>query len=290
MSRIHKILSRAERDGTAHAVPWPPAGLPRRAAIHAVPHSWQSDEASPDLDGRRDDGVGPLAGDLSALPARPVFGVKLSKLLVTALDPFAPAAEQYRSLRTRIAQVEGSHPRRVIAMTSPCRGDGRSVTAANLVLAMGQEFDKRVLAIDADLRHARLHSLFGIAREPGLVDVLTGAVRLEEALVSLPGHRILILPAGAAHTQPTELLGSVQMRRLLEQLRSQLDRIVIDSAVAHTADTGAMEAAVDGVMLVVRAGRTPRQAIERALGTIPDAKVMGFVLNDSRAIDGLSST
>jgi tyrosine-protein kinase Etk/Wzc len=106
-----------------------------------------------------------------------------------------------------------------------------------------------VLVVDADLRR-RLHNLFGIAREPGLVDVLTGAVRLEEALVSLPGHRVLILPAGAT-TQPAELLGRCRCRRLLEQLRSPLDRIVIDSTVAHTADTGAIEAAVDGVMLVV---------------------------------------
>ena len=287
MSLIHKILAKAERDGTAA---WPPAGVQRRTAIRAVPPPWHADTTTSAVGGDSFDGDRrPLeAGtDLTLLPARPVFGVKLNKLLVAATEPFSAAAEQYRSLRTRIAQVEAGRSRRVIAITSPCRDDGRTVTVANLALAMAQEFEKRALVIDADLRHARLHNLLGIARAPGLVDVLTGAVRLEEALVSLPGHRLLILPAGAAHTQPAELLGSAQMRRLLEQLRSQVDRLLIDSAVAHTADTGAIEAAVDGVVLVVRAGRTPRPAIERALAAIPDAKLMGFVLNDGRAHDGL---
>jgi Mrp family chromosome partitioning ATPase len=110
--------------------------------MHAVPASWQHAELSRDAgdDGFGDAGVrqNEANTDLTTLPARPVFGVKLSKLLVTALDPFAPAAEQYRSLRTRIAQVEGGHHRRVIALTSPCRGDGRTVTVANLALAMAR--------------------------------------------------------------------------------------------------------------------------------------------------------
>jgi capsular exopolysaccharide synthesis family protein len=221
---------------------------------------------------------------------RPVFGVKLNKLLVAAVEPFSAAAEQYRSLRTRISQLDADSPRQVLAISSPVRGDGKTLTVLNLALSMAQEFDRRTLLIDADLRHARLHSLLGIPREPGLADVLSGATTIEEAMVTLPGHRLQVLPAGAVHSQPAELLGSSQMRRLIDGLRRHFDRVVIDTAPAHTADTGALEHCFDGALLVVRAGRTPRPAIERALGAIPAAKLVGLVLNDSRSADGLAGS
>ena len=221
---------------------------------------------------------------------RPVFGVKLSRLLVAAVDPFSAAAEQYRSLRTRIAQLDAESPRQVLAVTSPTRGDGKTLTALNLALSMAQEFDRRTLLLDADLRHARLHLLLGIPREPGLVDVLSGTTSMDEALVTLPGHRLQVLPAGAGHTQPAELLGSTPMRRLIDGLRRHFDRVVIDTAPAQSADTGALECCFDGALVVVRAGRTTRPAIERALTAIPAAKLVGMVLNDSRAADGLTGS
>jgi Mrp family chromosome partitioning ATPase len=98
----------------------------------------------------------------------------------------------------------------------------------------------------------------------------------------------VVLPAGSAHTQPTELLASSQMRQLFEMLRRQFDRIVVDAASAQTADTGALQTAVDGVLVVVRAGHTPRPAIERALESIPTARMLGLVLNDSRSLDALA--
>ncbi len=290
MSRIHRILSRAERDGTMTRLTWP---LERHGgdSLPAAAGGW--DIATTAIDATSDpDGPPPgadQAADPTLLGARPVFGVKLDRMMVTALDPFSAAAEHYRSLRSRIAREEGGVPRRVILATSPGRGDGTSVTVGNLALAMAQEFDRRALVIDADLRHARLHTLLGIAREPGLVDVLTGSARLEEALVSLPGHRLVVLPAGAAHTQPAELLGSAPMRRLLELLRQRFDRLLVDSAPAPLADSAALQPLADGVLLVVRAGVTPRPDIERALGAIPAPRLMGMVLNASRTADGLST-
>jgi capsular exopolysaccharide synthesis family protein len=215
--------------------------------------------------------------------------VTLSPLLVASHEPFSAGAEQYRSLRTRVTRGDGHHTHKVLAITSACRGDGKSVTASNLALAMAQEFDRRALLVDADLRNARIHELFGIQRQPGLVDVLTGAVPIDEALVSLPGSRLVVLPAGSAHTQPTELLGSAQMRQLFEILRRQFDRIVVDSASAQSADAGALQGHVDSLVLVVRAGHTPRPAIERALHAIPATRLMGLVLNDSRSQDALTN-
>lgn len=302
MSRIHQILSKAERDGTTAGLTTADPGLPdvelrdlgprevalrdvdRPSAAPSLAGAWRSDTVG--------GGPGPAADSTgigtSDYVGRPVFGVKLNKLLVAAVEPFSAAAEQYRSLRTRISQFDTESPRQVLAVTSPLRGDGKTLTVLNLALSMAQEFDRRTLLIDADLRHARVHSLLGIPREPGLADVLSGGTTIDEAMVTLPGHRLQVLPAGVVHTQPAELLGSSQMRRLVDGLRRHFDRVVIDTAPAHTADAGALEHCFDGALVVVRAGRTPKPAIERALQAIPSAKLVGLVLNDSRSADGLS--
>lgn len=281
MSRIHRILSKAEQDGTVTRLTWPPdapgadEGLPAATGWRPLPAAFDPLPVAP---GEATELVG----------GRPVFGVKMSRLLVTAHEPFSAAAEQYRLLRTRMSQTEGDDPRRVISVTSPGRGEGKSVTAANLALALAQEFERRTLLVDADLRHARLHTLLGITREPGLVDVLDGSAPLEEALLTLPGHRLQVLPAGSAHTQPAELLASAQMKRLFELLRRSFDRVVVDSAAAQTSDAGALDGLLDGTLLVVRAGRSTRPAIARALSLIPATQFLGLVLNDSRRPDGPS--
>jgi len=317
MSRIHRILSRAERDGTAERLTWPERQGAGPERTLSIPRAWRvgttaelpaetMDDAPPD---DRDEvsaaasltdrpGIGASTVDTPVsrrdtaspiAPPRPLLGVTLSPLLVTSHEPFSAGAEQYRSLRTQVTRGDGSRTHKVLAITSPGRGDGKSVTACNLALAMAQEFDRRALLVDADLRNARVHELFGIQRQPGLVDVLTGAVSIDEALVALPGSQLVVLPAGSAHTQPTELLGSSQMRQLFEILRRQFDRIVVDSASAQSADTGALQGAVDSLLIVVRAGRTPRPAIERALQAIPATRMMGLVLNDSRSPDAFTN-
>lgn len=284
MTRAHRILSKADRDGTTRHM----APALERADIELLSDRRSRFAWNPGED------LAPSAVDESPLPptprelmptvpARPVFGTTLDKDMVAALSPFSPAAEQFRTLRTRIAQVESAGQRRVILVTSPGTGDGKTVTAANLALTMAQEFQRQVLLIDGDLRNARLHECLGIPREPGLSDVLAGDVPLEDALVSLSEYRVIALPAGTPHGRPTELLSSEPMRRLIENLGRRFDRVVIDSTSAHFADAGVLEPLVDGVLLIVRAGRTSRPAVARALGLVPRAKLLGLVLNDSRA-------
>jgi capsular exopolysaccharide synthesis family protein len=284
MTRAHRILSKADRDGTTRHM----APALERADIELLSDRRSRFAWNPGED------LAPSAADetplpqpprelMPAVPARPVFGTTLDKDMVAALSPFSPAAEQFRTLRTRIAQVESAGQRRVILVTSPGAGDGKTVTAANLALTMAQEFQRQVLLVDGDLRNARLHECLGIPREPGLSDVLAGDVPLEDALVSLSEYRVIALPAGTPHGRPTELLSSEPMRRLIENLGRRFDRVVIDSTSAHFADAGVLEPLVDGVLLIVRAGRTPRPSVARALGLVPRAKLLGLVLNDSRA-------
>ena len=121
---------------------------------------------------------------------------------MAALAPQSLAAEQYRSLRTRISSAENGRANRAIIVTSPGKGDGKSLTAANLALTMAQEYQHRVLLIDADLRRPTLHRLFGLPEAPGLTDVLMGAVTLDDAFVPLADHHLTVMPSGVSGDAP----------------------------------------------------------------------------------------
>lgn len=263
MSRIQEILSKAERDGTARRTR---AFADAAAPLIAPP---------PVVDGARANAFQePVASPPGTLDHR----------LVAALAPHSLAGEQYRSLRTRIKQAGNGRALRVIAITSPAKGDGKSLTAANLALTMAQEFNQRVLLMDGDMRRPTVHTLFGIAPSPGLSDVLMGAADVDQALVTLPEYHLTLLPSGPPPGHPAELLGSTAMRRVLDTLRTKFDRILVDmTPVQPLADLHVLAPMVDGLLMIVRAGVTPKPAIEHALSGLDLTKVLGLVLNETGA-------
>jgi capsular exopolysaccharide synthesis family protein len=277
MSRIQQILSKAEREGAVRHthVPMPEPGAPVDTPPASTPFARPA--APP---------VAPAAArsESSPGPARPrlIEAGLLSPLLVAAAAPHGAIAEQFRAIRTRLAVSENGHSRRVLLVTSPAKGDGKSVTAGNLALTMAQEFSRRVVIVDADLRRPSLHTLFGLPQGPGLSDVLLGRAALEEVLVTLPDYRLTVLPAGPVPDAPAELLGSAGMRRVIDALRTRFDRVVVDSPPAlPLADVGVLAPMTDGMLLVVRAGSTPKPLIDRALSVCDESQVVGLVLNDS---------
>jgi len=267
MSRIQEILKKAERDGAVHrtrafAAEGPAVGSPTAAAAATV--------------------ALPAALPVAERHQPADVAAALDHRLVAAFAPQSLAAEQYRSLRTRIKNAEHGRAVRSIIITSPNKGDGKSLTAANLALTMAQEFQQRVLLIDGDLRRPTIHRLFGIGDVPGLSEVLTGAVDVEDAVVNVAPHHLSVLPAGTVPSHPAELLGSTAMRRTLDALRARFDRILIDMPpVAPLADVPIALALADGLLMIVRAGVTPKPAIERALAGLDAGKVLGLVLNDA---------
>jgi capsular exopolysaccharide synthesis family protein len=201
-------------------------------------------------------------------------------LFVAATEPGSAAAEQYRLLRTRLEGREHGRRSHFVLVTSPGVGDGKTITSANLALTMAQEFQHTVVLVEADMRRPTLAALFGVRAEPGLVDVLVGAATLEDALVTVPGHNLFVLPAGLAAGRSTELLASSMMARVADSLRARFDRIVIDTPPVTLADTHVLARLADGVLMVVRAGVTPRPALEHALAGVDRDRVMGIVLNE----------
>jgi protein-tyrosine kinase len=279
MSRMQNILEKAEREGAVRRVvtlPEPPAGatlvpgepIPAFVAPPVVVVTAPAATAVPS----------------PATPPRAVSGTALNSRLVTAHSPASRAAEQYRSLRTRIIHADQVGPVHVVLITSPWRGEGKSLTAANLSLTMAQEYQRRICVVDADLRAPQLRALFGLPEGPGLTDVLTGRASLEDALVTLPEYNLTILPAGTAVEDPAELLGTTTMRRTIDTLRSQFDRVVMDTpAATPLADVSVLTSLVDSVVLVVKAGVTSRPAIQDAVAAIDASKLLGVVLNQTAA-------
>jgi receptor protein-tyrosine kinase len=207
-------------------------------------------------------------------------------LRVAAPSPLLPfgegqwrPSEQYRILRTKIVH----HPidPRLIVVTSPGPGDGKSVTAINSAAALSLKSESRVLLLDGDLRKSAMDRLLGLPESPGLSEVLVGAAMLEDAIVRTREFpNLYILGAGKASVNPVELLDSSVWRGVCSRLREQFRYVVVDSPpVGAVADYELIQEACDGVILVVRPDYTHRDLCKRALDVIPKAKFLGVLMN-----------
>lgn len=286
MSRIHRIVEKAEREGLLTWTRGEEPGSRRATAIEEPPAA--------DLReiGAGTDHLGPAAvedwreqeasAQIAASQPAPDSVPGIHPLLIAAIDPASPASEQYRLLRTRLEGRENGRRAQVMLVTSAQIGEGKTTTSANLALTMAQEFQQKVVLVDADLRRPALAALFGVEDGPGLVDVLVGAASLEDALVAIPDQHLLLLPAGLPAARSTELMASSMMQQVMDTLRSRYDRIVVDTPPVSVADTHVLARLADGLLLVVRAGMTPRPALEKALSNIDRQKVLGLVLNEVR--------
>jgi capsular exopolysaccharide synthesis family protein len=314
MSRIQEILAKAERDGTARrtqAEPFTPAPpvpfAPAPAPAHVTTAATAAPAAPPRVDGSS--ALDPFpsgtmaAASSSLAPAPPPVVPSLAAvasqatavtepraavatlhpLLIAAINPHSPVAEQYRTIRSRISHREETTTIRTLLVTSPGPGDGKSMTVANLALTMAQEFQRRVVLVDADFRGSSIHSLFGLPGTPGLAELLAGEATLDDVMVQLPDYRLTIIPAGNTPQFPTELLSSSLMRRVVDTLRSRFDKVLFDMpAVTPLADVATFAPMADGVVMVVRAGVTLRPALNDALNVFDEEKVLGLVLNDTK--------
>ncbi len=198
-------------------------------------------------------------------------------------------AEAYRALRTTILLSRAGTPPQVILISSakPSEGKTSVTTLESIVFALN---GARVLLIDSDLRRPSVHLRFRIANKVGLTSVLTGKTSVQDAVASVPGVPSLhILPAGPIAPMPAELLGSLQMQRLVEGLRANYDFILIDTPpVLTVTDAAVLVSISDGVVLVLRYGQASRNVVARASEILlrSGAHLLGVVLN---AVDLQSS-
>lgn len=188
--------------------------------------------------------------------------------------------EEFRTLRTRLEQLQATRAIQTMLITSPSAGDGKSFTAANLALAEAQLADNPTLLCDFDLRSPVLHSVFGMERSPGISDYLLGKADLHEALRRIGDSTLFVMPAGEAVIHPLELLHLKEARRLMDRLRNAFRWILLDSpALLVASDANLLAALVDGTLLVARIGATGTDSMGRAIRSLGQERILGIVAN-----------
>jgi len=218
--------------------------------------------------------------DLEALTAIPVVGAiplaqgekstdkksKTERELVLLEKPNSQQSEAIRTLRAGLTYLGDQEERKSFLVTSSLASEGKSWVSANLATAFAHQGD-RTLLIDADLRRAVLHGLFGLdAKATGLSDFLSGRVELKEALRRTEHENLYFLSAGSRSPNPAELLASKNLKKLMPALEKHFDRIIFDSApLVLVSDSLSIAKHVKSVLVTYRIGKTPRRALFRAL-------------------------
>jgi polysaccharide biosynthesis transport protein len=205
---------------------------------------------------------------------------------MTGTQTFSIGIEAFRNLRTGLIWSDGGEALRTLVVTSAAPGEGKTMTAANLAVTLAYD-GLRVLLVDCDIRRPRIHGLFQLPRAPGLMELLRASndpdAPQPRAIRETPIARLSVLTCGALPVNAANLLSGTRMRILLRDLQEQFDIIVLDTPpVLATADACIVASLTDGVLLVVRAGTTDKNAAQRAYQQLSNvgARVVGTVLND----------
>jgi capsular exopolysaccharide synthesis family protein len=225
----------------------------------------------------------------AAIPASPALARKKggSLPLVVARGPRPVAdpvhsGEAFLKLRTNLQFMDIDNPPRVIVVTSPMPGDGKSTIAANLAAALSMA-DRRVVLIDGDLRRPVVAASFGLVEGAGLTDLLIGRVDFADVAQQVGGlPNLLVLAAGPKPPNPSELLGSKAMRRLLDWLADRGYTVIIDAPpLLPVTDAAVLTASADGALIAVSAGQTLDTQLAAALGALKGVQghTLGVVLN-----------
>ncbi len=201
-----------------------------------------------------------------------IEGEGVDPRVITLNDPKSHISEQYRSIRTNINSLSPENPIRTFVITSSLRGEGKTVTAANLAMAFSQEVEKKTILIDADLRKPNIHRLYNMRKDPGLSDVLSGNMEVDRFLEKPAIENLYIIPAGRSPANPSELVGSARMKELIERLKEEFRWVIFDTApILAVTDAGVLGNLVDGTLMIVKAGRTQAVDVERSYSLLLEA-------------------
>jgi protein-tyrosine kinase len=199
---------------------------------------------------------------------------------IVGTDGFSGAAqEQYRKLAAILHHAQTERGIKVIMTSSALPGEGKSLTAVNLALTLSESYHRRVLLVDADLRRPTVQRIFGIPPISGLNEGLKASEDRPMALTPV-SERLFVLPAGRPEADPMSGLTSDRMRRLITQAAASFDWVIVDSPpVGLLPDASLLSAFVDGVLLVVRAGKAPYSLVKRTVDSITHERILGVVMN-----------
>ena len=211
----------------------------------------------------------------------------MRKELVAHLDPKSPVSETFRTLRTNIQFMNSNRRLRSLLVTSTMPGEGKSWVASNLAVTFAQA-GKRVVLIDADMRKGRVYSIFGVEPRPGLSNYLSSYFEkqdeqdLSKYLKTTVVDNLYVIPAGNIPPNPSELLVRRQMKNLIEQLKNQVDLIIIDGTPSKlVTDSVILSRIVDSTIILSAHNQTRKDDLERVIKDIKNVggNIAGVVYN-----------
>lgn len=222
-----------------------------------------------------------LKPDLETNQKREAGEPSADPMLCALFKPKSLEAEAYRAVRTALYFSTEGEGHRVLQVTSPDKGDGKSLTVSNLAISMARS-GKKVLIIDADCRRPRQHKIFNVSQGQGLTTVIGQGTAWQEVVKATEVEGLSILPSGPVPSNPSELLSSPQFADLLAALRPEFDYVLLDTPpLLAVTDPCVVAGRVDGVMLVLRLARHGRPQAERAHEILVSlgVKILGVVVN-----------
>jgi len=207
---------------------------------------------------------------------------KLSQL-ITVTEPRSPISESYRTLRTNLDFAGLDRKLQTLVITSAGVGEGKSTTLANLAVVAAQAGQK-VILVDADLRRPSLHSLFGVANDAGLTTMMMDEAALASPPLQDTGvEGLALLSSGPLPPNPAELMGSRRMEEVIAALSQRAAHVFFDTPpVVAVTDAAVLATKVDGVLLVISAGKTRREYARAAVQRLQqiNARLVGTVLTN----------
>jgi chain length determinant protein tyrosine kinase EpsG len=254
-----------------------------RVRAHAEDRGMRFGDAAVALNLISPDDIDAALGQQFYFPVLSGEGRKVSDELVAAHRPASVAAESVRTLRSRLSLGwQRQTSRRVLAIVSPDKGDGRSWLAANLALAFAHVGD-RTLLIDTDLRSPRQAQLFGLEGSPGLTELLTGRVQRDAIHRIHPNLRLFVLPSGELPPNPQELLARPYFDIFLNRVAESFDVIILDTpSASDCSDAQLLAARAGSSVLLSRVGHTQQSHLNEMINTFEQTgvSIVGGILND----------
>jgi Mrp family chromosome partitioning ATPase len=199
--------------------------------------------------------------------------------LVAVARPRALPFERFRMIALRLDRMLGERASKVLVVTSPQRGDGKTTTAIGLAASLARDLGRRTMLVDCDLARPRLAAALGLTVQRGAGDVLRGAARLEDVIWRIGDDPLYVVPGSPDPADAVAPVGG--LAHLVNAARGRAEWVVLDCPAAlESADASALGRFADGVALVVRSGSTRREAVAAALEVLCDSPLLGCVMNE----------
>jgi len=265
MSRVFDALRQSEQDRTS------------KIGMQEEPRSGGAPDLLREVEGQSV-GVGNVA---SVHPAPEPSG------RVVCISPeLSLAGEKFRMLAIRLKLMNESKPLQTIVVTSSVAEEGKSCTSVNLAYTLARSTGKKVLLLEGDLRRPVQSKNLGLAQGPGVTEYLRSEGKASDFIYRLDDLPLWFMPAGVCEENPADLLQTARASELMSRLRTWFDWIIIDAPpLLPLADTNIWSRMADGILLVVRQGKTPKKMLREGLESLHDANVLGVVFNDSTGRD-----